>query len=152
MIDDRSLLIEADGSATLAEVEATLGGRGLTLGFALSPELAPLTVGAWIARGTPGAPSSFADPADHVIAGLTGALGDKTIEIRPAPRRAVGPDLIALFVGTGDRLGRVTRVWLRVHRRDAVRPSLSLPGVDLDPPVSEAEARLVAAIASETAK
>lgn len=146
MIDDRSLLASAEGSATLASVEAELGGRGLTLGLAPGDELARMTVADWIARGTPGAPSGFSDPADHVIAGLTGTLGEETITIRPAPRRAVGPDLVALFAGTGDRLGRVTRAWLRVHRRDAARPALPLPGVDLDPPVSEAESRLVEAI------
>ncbi len=145
--DDRSLLIEVDGSTTLASIEVELAGRGVTLG--VDGSALAMTVADWIARGLPGAPSAFGDPADHVVAGLTGTLGGRTLAIRPAPRRAVGPDLIALFAGTGDRLGRVTRAWLRVHRRDAVRPALPLPGVALDPPLSAAESRLVDAIRAE---
>jgi len=142
-IDEHSLLAEVDGGTTLADVEDTLTAKGLTLAIEVNAELAPLTVARWIADGMPGARSTFADPSDHVIAGLTGTIGGKTLDIRPGPRRAVGPDLVALFAGTGDRLGRVVRVWLRVHRRDAVIPSLPLPGVDLDPPISDAEASLV---------
>lgn len=144
-LDDRSLLVDAEGDETLRAIEAALAARGLTLALAPDADLA-LTVADWIARGTPGAASTFADPADHVIAGLTGTLGAKTIVIRPAPRRAVGPDLVALFAGTGDRLGRVARAWLRAHRRDVARPRLPLPDVDLDPSMSEVESRLVDAI------
>lgn len=144
MIDERSLLIEADGGATLGALEAEANERGLSLG--LPADVAAMSVADWIARGMPGAPPAFADPADHVLAGLSGTLAGRTLEIRPSPRRAVGPDLVALFAGTGDRLGRVTRAVLRVHRRDARRPSLPLPGVELEPPVSDAEARLVEAI------
>lgn len=145
-IDEHSLLAEVDGATTLADLEDTLTAKGLTLAVEINAELAPVTVARWIGDGLRGARSSFADPSDHVIAGLTGTIGGKNLDIRPGPRRAVGPDLVALFAGTGDRLGRVTRVWLRVHRRDAAVPALRLPGVDLDPPLSEAEAMLVARI------
>ena len=89
----------------------------------------------------------FADPADHVVAGLHATLPNgKKLEVRPGPRRAVGPDLTALALGTHDRLATVTHAWLRIHRLDARRPSLPLPDTDLDPPVTAAEARLVDAI------
>jgi alkyldihydroxyacetonephosphate synthase len=147
-LDETSLLLEADGTDTLADIEDFLTARGLTLGFDVTAERAvdAEAVADWIARGTPGAISSFADPADHVLAGLTGTLGPRTVDIRPGPRRAVGPDLLALFAGTGDRLGRVTKAWLRVHRRNAARPRMDLPRIELDPPLSAAESRLVEAI------
>lgn len=145
-IDETSLLIEADGTETMADVEDLLTSKGLTLGFDVNAETAAMRVADWIARGSPGAKSHFADPADHVLAGLVGTLGARTIEIRPGPRRAVGPDLVALFAGTGDRLGRVTKAWIRAHRRDAERPLMDLPRVDLDPPITESETRLVDAI------
>ena len=145
-LDERSLLIEVDGAVSIADVEDFLTAKGLTLGFDVSAETAAMTVTEWIARGSPGAKSHLADPADHVLAGLVGTLGSRTIEIRPGPRRAVGPDLVALFAGTGDRLGRVTKAWIRAHRRDADEPRMDLPRVDLDPPISEAESRLVDAI------
>lgn len=152
MIDDVSLLALAEGTTTLAELESRLAARGLTIGFPVGAEIAPLTVADWIAKGMPGAPSAFADPASHVIAGLDGTVGTHAIAIKPCPRRAVGPDLVALFAGTGGSLGKVARAWLRVERADAARPSLPLPGVHLDPAPSEAEKRLVEALERELAK
>ena len=145
-LDEASLLLEADGTELIADVEDFLETKSLTLGFDVNAEIAAMSVADWIARGSPGARSPFADPADHVLAGLTGTLGARTVEIRPGPRRAVGPDLVALFAGTGDRLGRVTKAWLRVHRCEAVRPRMDLPRIDLDPPITNSEARLVDAI------
>jgi alkyldihydroxyacetonephosphate synthase len=142
-LDDVSLLLEADGFESMADVEDYLTAKGLTLGFDVNAEVAAMSVANWIARGSPGAKSHFADPADHVLAGLVGTLGKRTIDIRPGPRRAVGPDLVALFAGTGDRLGRVTTAWIRVHRREAEKPLMELPRVDLDPPITESESRLV---------
>ena len=146
-VDVTSLLVEVTGAHALAALETELGGRGLTLGVSLAEAGAGITVGDWLAKGAPGAPSLFADPADHVLAGLEATLrSGKRLEVRPGPRRAVGPDLTALFVGARDRFGHIDRVWLRVHRSDARRPALALPQVDLDPPLTEAEERLLAAI------
>jgi alkyldihydroxyacetonephosphate synthase len=145
-LDEQSLLLEADGAVTIADVEDFLTTKGLTLGFDVNADLAAMSVTDWIARGSPGAKSHFVDPADHVLAGLVGTLGARTIDIRPGPRRAVGPDLVALFAGTGERLGRVTKAWIRAHRRDAQKPLMDVPRVDLDPPITEAESRLVDAI------
>ncbi len=141
------LLVEASGEETLGAIEQVLASSGLTLDVA--PEHGALTVATWLARGAPGARSTFADPADHLLAGLEGTLPDGSLlVVRPEPRRAVGPDLVALALGT-DRFVRVTRAFLRVHRRDALRPALPLPAFELDAPVSEAESRLLAAIARE---
>jgi alkyldihydroxyacetonephosphate synthase len=149
-IDEVSLLVHVDGSDPLGEVEDLLSSRGLTLGFDVSVELAAMSVADWIARGSPGTRSALADPADHVLAGLTGTLGARTIDIRPQPRRAVGPDLVALFAGTGERLGRVTKAWLRIHLREERRAHMDLPRIDLDPPLGETESRLVEAIRAAT--
>jgi alkyldihydroxyacetonephosphate synthase len=155
-IDPTSLLVGVSASTTLDALETALAARGFTLGVALDgagPSAAPgsVSVGDWLARGAPGAASVFSDPADHVVAGLEATLpsGNK-LEVRPGPRRAVGPDLTALALGTHGRLASIDHAWLRIHRREARRPSMPLPeGVDLDPPVSEAEARLVGSILRE---
>jgi alkyldihydroxyacetonephosphate synthase len=149
-IDHTSLLADLPGEATLDSVETELAAQGMSLGVALAGGVGASTLAEWIARGAPGAASSFADPADHVVAGLVATLPDgRELVIRPSPRRAVGPDLIALAMGTGGHLARVERAWIRVHKKGATRPALPLPGGDLDPPVSDGEARLVAAIARE---
>jgi alkyldihydroxyacetonephosphate synthase len=149
-LDLQSLLVSVAGTATLDAVETELKARALTLGVQLDASNEALPVSEWLARGAPGAPSAFADPADHLVAGLEARLRDgRLLVVRPGPRRAVGPDLIALVVGTGGQLAAVEQAWLRVHRLDANRPSLPLPGTDLDPPLSDAEARLVQAIGRE---
>ena len=156
-IDAQSLLVGVPADRTLDAVETALAARGFTLGVdleAAGPRDAEagspgaIRVGDWLASGARGAASIFADPADHLIAGLDATLPDgKKLEVRPGPRRAVGPDLTALVLGTQRRLASVDHAWLRIHRRDARRPAMALPaGVDLDPPLSDAEAKLVSAI------
>ena len=149
-IDLTSLLVSVPASCTLDGVETALAARGFTLGVSLEKAGASSTLSDWLAAGAPGAPSMFSDPADHVVAGLLATLPNgKKLEIRPGPRRAVGPDLVALALGTHHRLATVTHAWLRIHRLDARRPSLPLPATDLDPPVSPEESRLVDAILRE---
>jgi alkyldihydroxyacetonephosphate synthase len=151
-IDTASLLVGVPASKKLDALETALAARGFTLGVALDRAGArDVTVGDWLAKGAPGAASVFADPADHLVAGLEATLPNgQRLEVRPGPRRAVGPDLTALAMGTHRWLASIEHAWLRIHRRDARRPAMALPeGVDLDPPVSAAEARLVDAISRE---
>jgi alkyldihydroxyacetonephosphate synthase len=169
-IDRASLLVRVPGAATLGSIEQALEREGLTLGIAYAerrgtaePRMTD-AVGAWLARGAPGAPSSFADPTDHLVAGLTATLANgSVVEIRPAPRRAVGPDLVALVVGAHERFASIDHIWLRVHREGADaatvtgrggvrRVALPTEHLDLDPPVSDGEAALLDAIARELAR
>jgi alkyldihydroxyacetonephosphate synthase len=149
-LDRESLLADVGGDQTLDAIESALASQNLTLGFPDGVPLPPLTVAAWLAKGAPGARSMFGDPADHLVAGIEATLANGAhLAIHPAPRRAVGPDLVALAFGT-DRFARIDRAWLRVHERGARRVAEPLPeGVDLDPPTSDAESRLADAIARE---
>jgi len=145
-IDRESLLVRVPGAATLASIERALQPEGLTLGVAAVDD----TIADWLARGAPGSPSGFADPADHRVAGLEATLTNgRRLEIRPSPRRAVGPDLTALVIGANERFASLDHVWLRVHRQSARVVALEARGLDLDPPVSDGEAALLDAIARE---
>ncbi len=147
-VDLASLLVEVDAGATLGECEDALSGQGLTLG--LDAVERDAKVGAWLARGAAGARDPWSDPADHLVAGLVATLRDgRTLEIRPTPRRAVGPDLVALVVGMEERFARVEKAWLRVHRRDAPRAAVHALVAERNPGVSEEEKRLLEAIARE---
>lgn len=142
-IDRTSLLVGVPGAATLSSIERAIAHEGLTLGAPATDE----TVADWLARGAPGAPVSFADPADHLVAGITATLASgRRVDVRPSPRRAVGPDLIALFVGANDRFGTIEHVWLRVHLQGARRVTMPSAGVELDPPLSHDERELLNAI------
>jgi alkyldihydroxyacetonephosphate synthase len=145
-VDRESLLACIEGTTDLATAERLLRDVGLTLD-AVPPEPSS-TLADWLARGAPGARDRWLDPADQLLAGLDATLtSGRSLSIRPAPRRAVGPDLTALLVGAGGRYGRIDRAWMRVHEVGARR--YESPGfqLDRDPPVSAGEASLLDAIA-----
>lgn len=136
-LDVASLLVHAKGSERLADLEATLGAQGLTLDLETIPEL---TVAAWLETGAEGARSAWLDPADHLVAGIT----TNRFAIKPAPRRAVGPDLLSLVLGTRGRFATIESVWLRVHRVGVPRPTSSFDDTHED--LSEEERRMFDAI------
>jgi alkyldihydroxyacetonephosphate synthase len=144
-LDRDSLLVDVDAQTTLGECEDALRAQGLTL--ALDAIDRRLAVGRWLAEGARGARDPWSDPTDHLVAGLTATLSDgRTLTVRPAPRRAVGPDLIALVIGMNGRYARIDRAWLRVHPVDAPRPQVHPLVADRNPPLSNDERALLDAI------
>lgn len=149
-IDRTSLLADVTGETALADVEAALVREGLTLD--VERDALTLTAREWLDCGAPGARDRWLDPADQLLAGLDATLKDgRTLSIRPAPRRATGPDLVALVVGCGGRFASVTRVWLRIHVLGVARPTAPSFDHPRDPPMSDEESALVAAFAAELA-
>ncbi len=144
-IDRTSLLAEVDAATTLGACEDALVAAGFTLDL-VSIER-DTTLASWLAEGAKGARDPWSDPADHLVAGLEATMltGSK-LSIRPGPRRAVGPDLIALVVGMKERYARVDRVWLRVHPRKGDRARVHPLVAERNPPLSEGEASLLASI------
>ncbi|MDH5490462.1 MAG: FAD-binding protein [Myxococcales bacterium] len=115
-VDEISRIVHVQAGATLAAVETTLRRRSLTLGMAAESLEPP--IGEWIAGGTRGGRSGEDDPIDQMIAGLQAVLADgRALRIRPAPRRAVGPDLLAAIRGSGGRIAIVTAVHLVARAR-----------------------------------
>jgi alkyldihydroxyacetonephosphate synthase len=149
-IDRESMLVHASGDAKLSDVERALAGHAWTLGLAEGVDLDAFTVDAWIAAGAPGAPDPWLDPVDHTVAGFSATLtGGAHLEVKPCPRRAVGPDLYALFHGTTKKVGRIASAHLRVH--GAGRPRPLTTSLDRNPTTSDRERawidRLLAAAA-----
>ncbi len=148
-VDRTSLVAEIDAALTLAEVEAALAAAGL--GLDLGPD-APrdARVSDWLADGAPGTRDPFRDPVDHVLSGLDARLPNgHELRVRPGPRRAVGPDLVALFFGARGRFGTITRAHLRVHPLGVARPEAAPFTAPAAPPPSAAERALLDAIARE---
>ncbi len=153
-VDTVSLLVDAPAEATVAAIEAALAPLQLTLGIERGAweTVADLTLASWLEDGAVGAGDGWLDPADHLVAGLEAELLDgRTLVVRPAPRRATGPDLVAIVLGARRRFATLRRAWVRVHRVDARRPGTAPFESDRDPPVSAAEEELLAAIARELA-
>jgi alkyldihydroxyacetonephosphate synthase len=143
-LDRESLLVRAAGHLSVPALEDRLRDAGLTLDAHVAG--AP-SLGDWLAQGAPGARDRWLDPVDQLFAGLDATLrSGAAVRIRPAPRRAVGPDLTALFVGAGDRFGHVDRAWMRVHRQGVSRPTSAPFRCDRDPAPSEGERALLDAV------
>lgn len=144
-LDRVSMLAEVTASATVADVERELVAERLTLGLVSVPAT---TVADWIASGAPGARSPWSDPADHLVAGYVATFEGRRIEIRPAPRRATGPDLFALVFGHGTRWAQLESAWLRVHHLNGRVPRTA-PFHAQPPPWTDDEERLAKAIDAE---
>lgn len=145
-LDRVSMLVEVTASAFVADVERELIAQRLTLGLVSTPNT---TVADWIASGAPGARSPWCDPADHLVAGYVATFADgRRVEIRPAPRRATGPDLFALVFGQRQRWARLEGAWLRVHHRDARVPRTA-PFETEERPWTDGEELLAKAIDAE---
>lgn len=141
IVDRDSLLVHVAGSATLESVERVLAREGLSLG--IGDRAGSESVAAWIAGGAHGARDPWIDPVDHLVAGFTATMkSGKDLEVRPAPRRAVGPDLFALFLGQRERAGSIRSAWLRAHANDTARPLET--SLDRDPPMGRGEEALLA--------
>ncbi len=119
-LDERSELVHVQAGRTVQALERFLRVRGRTLGLGEPPPDEPIA--SWLARGAPGLRSADDDPVAPRLVGLEAVLPDgRWLRVRPAPRRATGPDVMALFVGTGHRFGVVATVHLPCPRRGAAR-------------------------------
>jgi alkyldihydroxyacetonephosphate synthase len=120
-VDPESGLADAPGDMRLAHVERALNAEGRTLGLTAAPP--DLDVSAWIAAGQPGLRDPLEDPVEQRLAGFGARTAELRYELAPAPRRATGPDLSALWLGAEARVGAVEHAWLRAHslRRELKR-------------------------------
>lgn len=135
-LDARSQTVHVAGGASLADVEAAASVADLSLRLPDGVDRSQ-TVDHWLATGAPGAFDAWTDPVDHLVAGYeVETPGGHALRIRPCPRRAVGPDLWALFFGTEGRAGRIHSVHLRVRGHDAA--PLETP-IERDPAIDDPE-------------
>jgi alkyldihydroxyacetonephosphate synthase len=142
--DRQSLHVRAPGDARMTDIAAFAKDEGVELPLSAIPVL---TVDEWIARGAPGARARFADPVDQLVAGATLRMkSGELIELRPAPRRSVGPDLFALVFGQDGRYAQIVHADLRVVFPGTLytSPPFRAPA---DPPLEPGEVRLLDAIA-----
>jgi alkyldihydroxyacetonephosphate synthase len=103
-IDEESGIAHVEVGATVSKLEAALIREGLTL-----RQDPPLHPNATIGQSLPA--------LGGALCGMEAVLPDgRALRIRPAPRRAVGPDLLALVTVAGPRVLVPCAVYLRVRR------------------------------------
>ncbi|WP_433470079.1 FAD-binding oxidoreductase [Spirillospora sp. CA-128828] len=94
--------------------EALLNERGFTLGhFPQSYEWA--TIGGFAAARSSGQASAGYGRFDDMVAGLTAATPEGTLDLGRAPKSAAGPDLRQLVLGSEGAFGVITSVRVRIH-------------------------------------
>ncbi len=152
LLDEESALVRAPGGMSLDEVERRLAAVHRTLGLERS---GGLDVARFVAQGLPGTRDPFSDPVAQRVAGFGALLpGGQPLSLRPAPRRATGPDPSALFVGAGARIGSVEHAWLPAAQLGAPKARALPYAAERAPAVTAGEAdaceRIVGALGRAT--
>lgn len=103
-VDAVSGIATFSGSTKVAEIQAAARAKGWDLAFPVVS--AQQTLAEVIAAGLPGLPDPFSDPVQGSVCGLSARGPRASFRLLPAPRRATGPNLMALCVGAGDAIAR----------------------------------------------
>lgn len=129
-VDEKSALVRAEAGVSLAALEEFLAGRGLSLG-PLSPGAMALDVAEFLEGPYAGLRAIPGGRLENVSIALSVMTADgRVLHSHESPRRAAGPDLDALCLGAGGRLGLVLAATLRcvVKPRTSRLVVYSLPG------------------------
>ena len=98
------------------QFEDALRAQGYTAGH-LPQSITMSTVGGWAACRGAGQASSRYGKIEDIVVGLKAVLPDgQSLEVRPLSRRAVGPSIKDMLVGSEGVLGIITELTLRIWK------------------------------------
>jgi alkyldihydroxyacetonephosphate synthase len=146
-LDETSLVAEFEAGIMGANLERELNHRGYSAGN-IPQSLFCSTLGGWISTRAAGQFSTKYGKIEDMVLGMEVVLSDgNLLNIKPVPRRSVGPSLKDLFLGGEGTLGIVTKATLSVHplpeltiKQSFVFPSIEA-AVDVVRKILRAEAR-----------
>jgi len=146
-LDEASLVAEFEAGIMGANLELELTRRGYSAGN-IPQSLYCSTLGGWISTRAAGQFSTKYGKIEDMVLGMEVVLPDgNLLNIKPVPRRSVGPSLRDLFLGGEGTLGIVTRASISIHplpgltvKQSFIFPSIEV-AVDVVRQVLRAEAR-----------
>ena len=119
-IDEVSQTATAEAGIFGPELEARLGERGLTLGhYPQSFEFS--TLGGWIATRSSGQNSLAYGGIEKLVESLRVVTPEGTVQTLCVPRRADGPDVGQMLIGSEGIYGVIVTATVRVRRAPAER-------------------------------
>ena len=131
-LHEEDLLVEVEAGTNGYYLEKYLNKKGYTLGH-FPQSLYPSTVGGWIATKATGQFSTKYGGIEDMVLGLDVVLPwGESIELKPHPRSATGPDLKRIFIGSEGTLGIVTKAWLKIWPYPEKRVNLSFASENLN--------------------
>ncbi len=136
---DRVIEINAtDGTATVqaglngGEFEKKLNKAGWTCGHYPQSMLIS-TVGGWAACRGGGQATSRYGKIEDIVTGMEVVVPDgRIVRVKPAPRRAVGPSVKDLFIGSEGTLGVITEITIRIWKLPEAELAMCCAFPDLD--------------------
>jgi len=146
-LDALSLVAEFEAGIMGANLELELNNRGYSAGN-IPQSLFCSTLGGWISTRAAGQFSTKYGKIEDMVLGMEVVLPDGSLlNIKPVPRRSVGPSLKDLFLGGEGALGIVTGATISVHplpeltvKQSFIFPSIEV-AVDVVRQILRAEAR-----------
>jgi len=115
-IDRVNMMATAQCGVGLQRLEDTLRAQGLTTGH--SPQSKPLAqLGGLVATRSIGQFSTLYGGIEDLVIGLEGVFpGGKVVRIKNVPRRAAGPDIRHIVIGSEGALCFITEVTVKLFR------------------------------------
>lgn len=132
-LDELSLVAEFEAGIMGANLELELSNRGYSAGN-IPQSLYCSTLGGWIATRAAGQFSTKYGKIEDMVLGMEVVLPDgNLLNIRPVPRRSVGPSLRDLFLGGEGVLGIVTKSTISIHPlpKLTVKQSFIFPSIEV---------------------
>ncbi|MDF1609412.1 FAD-binding oxidoreductase [Hoeflea sp. YIM 152468] len=125
-VDPANAMVTVQAGMNGGVFEAELNAQGYTTGH-LPQSIEISTVGGWAACRGGGQASSRYGKIEDMVVGLKAVLPDGTaINIRPVARRATGPSIRDILVGSEGTLGIITEVTMRLWKLPEVERGVVL--------------------------
>ncbi|MDP2119738.1 MAG: FAD-binding oxidoreductase [Hoeflea sp.] len=125
-IDPGDAMVTVQAGMNGAALEAELNAQGYSTGH-LPQSIEISTVGGWAACRGGGQASSRYGKIEDIVIGLKAVLPDGTaITVRPLARRATGPSIRDILVGSEGTLGIITELTMRIWKLPEVEHGVVL--------------------------